>query len=157
MPETTTEPTALAVPDTEAVREALAELDDYTRCVCTFEPPAGGGHYASCNADLRPAVEVLRAALAAAPAGPDDAHTETFVVRGRVTNVGDDTTSTLRHTEWLTIGTDEDGNEGAETFEAQLDAVAAATRWRIRGMTNVYVERHDVSTTRTVTLWEAQR
>jgi hypothetical protein len=103
------------------------------------------------------AAVLVRAALAAAPAGPDDAHTETVVVRGRVTNVGDDTTSTLRHVEWLTIGTDEDGNEGAETFEAQLDAVAAATRWRIRGMTNVYVERHDVSTTRTVTLWEAQR
>lgn len=99
-----------------------------------------------------PATGAVREALARPAAPADDT-----AAPDMVTNVGDDTTSTLRHTEWLTIGTDEDGNEGAETFEAQLDAVAAATRWRIRGMTNVYVERHDVSTTRTVTLWEAQR
>lgn len=65
---------------------------------------------------------------------------------------GDDTT-TLKHTEWLTVGTDEDGDEGAETFETAADAKRAADLWRRRGMTNVYVERHDVTTTRTVSPW----
>lgn len=74
-------------------------------------------------------------------------------------DAGDDITESW--TEWLTVGTDEDGDEGAETFETEVDAVTAAGRWRIRGMTNVYVERHDVATTRTVstttrtTAWKA--
>lgn len=132
MPETTTEPTALAVPDTEAVREALAELDDYTRCVCTFEPPAGGGHYASCNADLRPAVEVLRAALAAAPA-EDDAHTET-VTEYRVV-FGPDGESTI-------CGRDE-------------DEAALAAAFRMDGWTNVRVESRTVTTSRRESEWKA--
>ena len=60
------------------------------------------------------------------------------------------------HVEWGTVGTDEDGDEGIETFESKDEAVEAAGRWRARGMTNVYVERHDVSTTRTVVEGEPQ-
>ncbi|GEC25360.1 hypothetical protein PSA01_23890 [Pseudonocardia saturnea] len=73
----------------------------------------------------------------------------------------DDAPTTTHHVEWLTVGTDEDGDEGVETFETEVEAVTAAGRWRIRGMTNVYVERHDVATTRTVstttrtTAWKA--
>lgn len=60
------------------------------------------------------------------------------------------------HVEWATVGTDEDSDEGIETFESKNEAVAAAGLWRRRGMTNVYVERHDVSTTRTVVEGEPQ-
>lgn len=119
-----------------------ARRDGYAVVTADWSEDADRAEYYVAEQMTREVAEML---VRAGSVSPNDAHT-----------------STARHTEWLTFGT-EDGDEGVETFETEADAQRAADRWLRRGMTDVYVERHDVhverrtvSTTTRTTAWKAE-
>lgn len=135
MPETTTEPTALADLAARWKRQSAEYLTDWQ----DYDSHDGQERRGQGIA-LGDAASELRAALAAAPAGPDDAHTETV-------------------TEYRVVGRSGPGMsvEVVEGYsEADIEMARDQARYCVEdGWVEVAVESRTVTTSRRESEWKA--